>query len=515
MSSRLTLPLILLIALVLRLWGIGFGLPNLYHPDEDAVIMPAVQMIQTGDLEPARLEYGSLHIYTLVAVETAVYLLMARSGLVDGVEDLTIYQRGTYPAIYEFPQFFLAARLVSAVMGVGIVLFTYLLANRLGNRRVGLMAAAVAAVLPALVSNAHFATPDTPLTFYVMLALYLLVRVYDEWEQDNGWAYLGAGFVCGLAVSTKYNGLALGLPLLLVPLLKVHSWDGWLRLRTLVGPLGMALGFLAGTPYALLNLPHFLYWFGYSLHLYETPGFVPVQPSWWWHLEYLLTSPNALVFVLGVAGFGLTLRQWGQRGLIVNGFALLLWLAIVGQTRTAGRMWLPTAPLFVIWTAVLLDFLAGWLPQRLPALWPSRFTPHAFRFSLFALLLLPLFISSALTNRRFQGDDVRTLTQRWVEANIGDGRTIALDYFAPNLDPQRWNVSRQLPIFREIEWYEAQGIEYILISEAAHDPDTLSAEELAAWEALAGDACLVETISGPFLAAAVSRFWVYQVPPCS
>ena len=96
-----------------------------------------------------------------------------------------------------------------------------------------------------------------------------------------------------------------------------------------------------------------------------------------------------------------------------------------------------------------------------------------------------------------------------------DGRTIAIDYFAPNLDDQRWSVTRQLPIFRDIAWYQEQGIEYIIVSEAGHDRGKLSAEELAAWDALGRDACLLHTISGPFLSARVIRFWIYLVPHCS
>jgi hypothetical protein len=118
-------------------------------------------------------------------------------------------------------------------------------------------------------------------------------------------------------------------------------------------------------------------------------------------------------------------------------------------------------------------------------------------------------------NRRFQAEDVRSRTQQWIEANIPDGRAIAIDYFAPNLDTERWAISRQLPIFREISWYQEQGIEYIILSEAGHDRDKLSAEELATWDALVRDACLVETISGPFLSARVIHFWIYRVPPCS
>ena len=49
------LAVLMVLALGLRVWGIRFGLPNLEHPDEDAVLMPALQIIKTGNLEPERM----------------------------------------------------------------------------------------------------------------------------------------------------------------------------------------------------------------------------------------------------------------------------------------------------------------------------------------------------------------------------------------------------------------------------------------------------------------------------
>jgi hypothetical protein len=92
----LILALILLVAFGLRVWGISFDLPNLYQPDEDALIMPAINMLKTGDLEPSRLEYGSFQIYLLVGVFTAVYLFLARSGLVTDPAQQPIFERGGY-----------------------------------------------------------------------------------------------------------------------------------------------------------------------------------------------------------------------------------------------------------------------------------------------------------------------------------------------------------------------------------------------------------------------------------
>jgi 4-amino-4-deoxy-L-arabinose transferase-like glycosyltransferase len=47
---RLFLPLslIVLLAFVLRVWNIGFGLPYIYPPDEPRYVNVALQIFQTG-----------------------------------------------------------------------------------------------------------------------------------------------------------------------------------------------------------------------------------------------------------------------------------------------------------------------------------------------------------------------------------------------------------------------------------------------------------------------------------
>jgi hypothetical protein len=54
---------ILLIAILLRLWGIDFGLPYMYHPDEPNPIEIAQRMIKTGDLNPHWFLKPSVLIY--------------------------------------------------------------------------------------------------------------------------------------------------------------------------------------------------------------------------------------------------------------------------------------------------------------------------------------------------------------------------------------------------------------------------------------------------------------------
>ena len=55
---------------------------------------------------------------------------------------------------------------------------------------------------------------------------------------------------------------------------------------------------------------------------------------------------------------------------------------------------------------------------------------------------------------------------------------------------------------------------YLVASDVIHSNDRLSAEDMARFRALAGQLCLVQTISGPFLAAPERTYWIYELPPC-
>jgi 4-amino-4-deoxy-L-arabinose transferase-like glycosyltransferase len=519
--------LIVALAAALRLVALDFGLPNVYHPDEDALVMPAMTILKSGDFQPIRMDYGTFFIYILAAVHLLVFIASARSGAIERVDELVIMERGAYPGIYPHPEYVLAGRLVSAAFGIGIVVVTYMLGRRLGGPRLGLLAAALAAVLPDLVIHSHFATTDTAATLMVLLALYLLLRAYDNWERDTLWAYAGAGFACGLAVATKYSNAFIAVPLLLVPLLKLRSLDELLRARVLAGPLAMGLGFLAGTPYALLNLPEFAYWAGYVLRAYHRPFYDPVGATWQWQLGYLLGGRNALVVIPGIIGFFVSFYRWGRRGWISSSFALIFFYTILTQDARQSRSWLPLAPIFALWATLTLDSLWGWLRMRLQNRTPinadtTRIGADFFNLLwtspvnlLVLLLLVPLLWLSLMTVRTLAADDVRTLTQQWIEQNVPPGTTLSFDRFPANVDPAVWPVVNVFGHYQHnLAWYQENGVGYLFAGDVIHDPEQLSAEDTANYRALLAELCPVETLTGSILATAGRQISIYRFPPC-
>jgi asparagine N-glycosylation enzyme membrane subunit Stt3 len=510
-QPELILVFILLVAAGVRLWSIRFALPQVYHPDEDLLVMPAMNILKTGDFNPTGLEYGSLFIYLLSFIHILVYLWSVRNGYLNSVDQLQIMGRNDYPAVFPHPEYVLAGRLLSVLFGVAVVILVYMLATRLGNHRQGLLAAAIAAVTPDLVVHSHYATTDMALVTMCTLALYLLVRAYDNWDSDNAWAYLGAGFVCGLAASTKYIGAVLIVPLLLTPLLKARRLDDLLSLRVIGGPLAMGAGFLAGTPYALLDLTKFTHFLGYNLRVYNRPGYIAQGTTWLWQLNYLFTDRNAALAFPAVAGLFFSFRHWGLRGWIVNSFAFTILLYAFSTSVRETRTWLPVAPIAAIWAALALDLLWQWIRRRLPG--PAERTAA---FSLIVILiLLPLAVRTVEANRNLAGPDVRSLVAAWIEANTTPGAVVAVDRFPPNLDPGERPVERIFGHYLEnLDWYEGRNAGYLIASDVIHNNDRLSAEDMARFEALTGRLCLVQAITGPFLAANDRTYWIYQFPPC-
>ena len=509
-STTICLLLILLLSAGLRFWHIGFGLPNVYHPDEDAVVMPAMSIIKTGELHPTRMEYGTGLIYLLAGVSAIVFSLSARDGLISNVEQLHIFERGSYPAVYPHPEYLFAGRVVSALFGVGVVVLVFMLGRRLSGKRAGIIAALFSALLPDLVIHSHFATPDITLVFMTTLSLYLLLRTYDHWHEQSYWAYAGAGFVCGLATTTKYNGVLLALPLILVPLMRVRSLDEFLRLRTFSGVAGMGAGFLLGTPYALLDIPDFLSWFGYSLRLYNRPDLEIAQPAWLWHLNKLGTERNAIMFWAGVIGFWLSWRVWGKRAWLINGFVLLYLWSVVSQTNRQVRMWLPVAPIFAVWAAVLMNWLGEWLKRRFAGI-------HVTVAKWLPAIILAIIIGfiSAKRAYNFGQKDVRTVAQEWMGVHVPAESNIAFDYFLPNLDPTIWYAKRFIRHDQhDLAWYQDQGFQYIMFTEFMYNLDEFTVEQADSYQNLIGQLCYVETFEGTFLSNAGIEMHLYRLPPC-
>lgn len=146
---------------------------------------------------------------------------LAAGSLVDlPCQSVSLYPLGTellygYGLALDGP---IAAKLLHFAFGVLLVLATYDLARAVGDRRTGLVAAALLASVPTVLWEATTAYIDLATGLFVVLSLRRVLRFAAE---GNRRALVAAGIFAGLALMTKHTAafavIPLGATILLVP----------------------------------------------------------------------------------------------------------------------------------------------------------------------------------------------------------------------------------------------------------------------------------------------------------
>jgi len=219
---------IFLLFLAVSIPGVKWGVPALWNPDEvvwrvDSALRGEIIFDET---EPD-FNYPSLPKYVMYGVGRIVYGMG--------------YSRSI---------FFIAARLVSALLGAMSGVLIYYLARAIGvNMPISALAGLFYVASSIAAANARFAHNDLYLQFFSILCVYFAIKY--QLTQARFWIY-GSFFAVGLAASSKYTGGSL----LLVPLfvLVVMNWSdlrkNWLRSFVMLlfgGALSFA-GYVLGTP---------------------------------------------------------------------------------------------------------------------------------------------------------------------------------------------------------------------------------------------------------------------------
>ena len=250
------LPLIIALALGLRLVGITHGFPFIFHTDEPALVRSALGI--KFDLNPGHFDWPHLYIY----LNYFVYMVFARFRDIIAVLGYKEYTYFTLPILWDDELiFYLITRVFSAVLGALTVIPVYLTAKKIFNQRAGWLAGLALAITPFHVWHSHYSLADVPMMFFLAWALYFTASVLFKNSLKD---YILAGLFIGLAASTKYNGALMAGGLVLAHLIRVLSEkhekildiDSWKRL--VLAAVFSTAGFVVGTPYSVLDYETFI-----------------------------------------------------------------------------------------------------------------------------------------------------------------------------------------------------------------------------------------------------------------
>ena len=403
---------ILALALAVRLWGIGFGLPSLYHADEQLVVHHALAF-GSGDLNPHYFKIPPLVSYVLFFLYGIYFLVMRVGGCIHNVADFQML------FLNDPTSFYLIGRIVlGGLLGTATVYFMYKLVQKFFSEKQALLTALFLALNFLHVQNSHYIYLDMPLLLVLVLCFFPILNIL---KRDNVGDYGLFGALAGLAVATKYNGSFIIVPFLMAHILgRGMTWRLILNEKLVVVALAALVSYSLGNPYTWLDAKTFFEGFFAMRQFLWTTG---LTHHFTYSLREAMGSPLLLLSVFGI--FSSLIR--GERAkfpflVFILGYYLLL----TRFSQPFDRYVLPLVP-FLLFFAADAILKIGERMRLLP-----------WTLMIVALVALsPSVFKIVLSNRILVSEDVRTVAEKWIEAHIPPGAKLALGepFFLPRLRP--------------------------------------------------------------------------------
>lgn len=403
--------IILLFGFTVRMIGINFGLPDLYHADEPIIVNHAVAY-GTGDLNPHFFKIPPLTSYLLFIAYILFYLI----GKAIGRFSNTLEFQNLF--FSDPSNFYLIGRILfGAVCGTVSIYLFYRLLDRFFSRAHAIWGSFLFSLNFLHVRDSHYIYADIPLLLVIIMCFSFLLRILEDDQKKN---YFLFGLFAGIAVAIKYNAVFIFVPFVLSYLIQIKQ-----NKKTAVANVFLSL-IISVIAYSFLN-PYS--WLDFHFFKRELLGQANAESftGFFHHIVYSLneglTFPILILSLFGILIF--TFRPEPKR-LILFSFIFIYYVVLALFSQPYDRYALPLIP-FMVFFAV--DFVL--------------FLKHKFNFSN-PIVVFVFFISASVSvykiiqvDRLFIEKDVRTLAREWIEGNIQAESKIALDipFYMPRLKP--------------------------------------------------------------------------------
>jgi len=387
-----------IVAAGLRLWGINFGLPALYRPDEDVTVGRAMGIVH-GILNPHFADWPHLYFYLAAAWLAPLRLIGLVSDPASG---------------------YLGVRILDALLGSLTVLLVFEFGRRAYGWVAGFFGAAALSVAFLHVRDSHFGTLDIPLTLACTAGMYVAYRTL----QSRGLRpLLINGITLGIATSLKYNGALVFAAMAAAQTLRARAERiPWMRLAArlaLIAAIGVVV--LAVTsPFLVLDPAMTQHGLGYIfLHLGKATapaiGWVQLSLALWYGIDPVLV----LLAIIGVvyAAWRRQPADW-----IILTFLLVYLLVIGAGGSVFFRYADPIVPPLLLLGGRALSTLVELTNG-------GRVRQLALGVALVLTMLAPL-AHDIRYDLLIQQTDTRTLAFDWLAQHVPAGGRAAVPYMA-------------------------------------------------------------------------------------
>ena len=420
--KSLTILGIIALGAFLRFYKLDWGQGLFSHPDEYHIVTSVAQLSFPNQMHPHFFSYGTVTIYLIYFTQEILKHLS------------TIFN-------FQFimPNSFLIGRFYSALFSTLTIFIVYkICAIFFTNRKFTLIAAFLTGITPGLIQQAHFATPESSLTFFLFGSLLFIIKFV---KQNKILFPVLASIFLSFAMGTKISSIVFLLPLITAVIIKFYLKK--LSFKTPVLFIKQALerllkftsfmaiiliivivAFVFVAPYVFLDFPAFRSTLEYEgglamgkFSVFYTRQFIDTVPVLFQIEKILPYALGPFLLLFSSLGFmfiviNLIIKLKKELFVIIVAF-LSLFLANAFLFAKWTRFIAPTFPFFAIFASFLLDKL------------------YSKSKSISKLLTIILLIGTFLWTTAFFSiylhSDVRITASNWIEKNFPENSTILIE----------------------------------------------------------------------------------------
>ncbi len=466
--DNISLFFIIFVGALLRIWYINWGLPDLY--EEAIPLSISWRFWNIGNpgyqFDPNFFTYPAFTFYLQFLIQNIHYLI----GNIIGV----------YPSLASFLQAFeqdssaviIIARSTSVLFDITTIIIAYKLISSIVDKRTSILAACLLALNPLHIKQAHFVNVDTPLTFFVLLSLYFIIKLMKDQSLRN---YIGAGISIGLAASTKYNGAILLAVLILAQMLQSDSMRNLIKTLTqprfLLSGITSIIVFILCNPYIILRMNKFLSDFG-EVQRHMEIGHLGVDQTTstidYYILEALPAYLSWILLIICCVTIYIFFKKKETTQIVLSIFPIL-YLIIIGRWEMrADRYIFPAIPILILIGSIgvmrLWDIFQKYLSNQHSKVYQSKIFKSIVVFiGLFILLIQPV-VSNYKYLYPLGLPDTRAIAKKWISDNLPPGSVIATGPYGVEFPRENKYLMFRIPYlsyetelaapFYDTRWYE-------------------------------------------------------------
>lgn len=481
-------------AAAIRFWGIGWGLPYVYHADEPVNLTTTLTMLQDGDPNPHFFNYPPFYYYVEAGGQLAYYGLGMASGDFESISDISTPEMQTLAnGRLANPNSLLAGRLVSVAFSIGtvVIVFAAVLAVS-GSLSGATLAGLLMALGPLAVRRGRLMTSDPIATFFTAAALaasYLVLR------RGRTVDYALAGILVGLAGSTKYHAALIAVAVFVAHVMRTGKRFAADRRIYLAGGVAVAT-FVITSPFVVFDAGTFWAELAWKTDFYSGAQAGGGAASLPFYARVVAAEYGPLLLVIP---FAFTVRRFRREALLATGFAVLYLAFITFFVVRFDRHVLLALPAIAVTIGLGVAGLVVVLRERLVS-W-AKVDARVWLAVVGAVMMLGLLIPVAGTasdGARYSSDE-RAGAREWIHQSLPADSTVLVDAYSPFVDPERFEITAVS--FAATAGGDSGQYAYVVIAEQGSgrflaDPSAYP-DQAAGFEERLGDFCEVAYFPGP------------------